>query len=351
MCGICGIVGSEEKEVLRKMSDTIVHRGPDDHGFYIDESISLANRRLSIIDLSTGHQPIHNEDETIWITFNGEVFNFSELKTNLEKKGHKFYTHTDTETIVHLYEEYGDRCAEKLRGMFVFAIWDAKNKKALLVRDRLGIKPLYYTLVNGKLIFGSEMKAILTYPEVQRKINETSLYHFLNIGYFPDPETIFLGIKQLLPGHFLIFQNSKIKIKKYWDIEVKTAIKSEEYFAKKLLEILEESVKLRLISDVPLGLYLSGGIDSSATLVIMKKYSDSSVKTFTIGFGAENDEINDAKFVADYFDTEHTEIIEDGRKILEAFPKIIWHFDEPTRITTPLYFLSLKRWSRPGNSS
>jgi len=341
MCGICGIVGAEEKEVLRKMSDTIEHRGPDDHGYFFDNSVSIANRRLSIIDLSTGKQPIHNEDETIWITYNGEVFNFAELKKDLEKKGHRFYTHTDTETIVHLYEEYGDRCAEKLRGMFAFAIWDAKNKKTLLVRDRLGIKPLYYTLVNDKLIFGSEMKTILVHPDVKRIINQNSLYHFINIGFFPDPETIFSGIKQLLPGHVLMFQNGKIKIKKYWDIQVKTALRSEEYFAKKLLEILEESVKLRLISDVPLGLYLSGGIDSTTTLAIMKKYSDSAVKTFTIGFGDNSDELKDARFVAEHFDSDHTEVVEDGKNILKAFPQIIWHFDEPTRITTPLYFLSI----------
>lgn len=341
MCGICGIVGEENKEILKKMADTISHRGPDDHGYYFDANISLANRRLSIIDLPTGKQPIHNEDETVWITYNGEVFNFVELKKDLEKKNHRFYTHSDTETIVHLYEEYGDRCAEKLRGMFAFAIWDSKNKKTLLVRDRLGIKPLYYTMINGKLIFGSEMKTILSYPEVKRIINDDSLYHFLNIGFFPDPETIFSGIKQLLPGHLLIFQNGKIKIRKYWDVEIKITMKSEEYFTKKLLEILEESVKLRLISDVPLGLYLSGGIDSSTILAIMKKYSVADVKTFTIGFGAESDELKDAKFVADYFGSDHTEVVEDGNKILKAFPKIIWYFDEPTRITTPLYFLSL----------
>jgi asparagine synthase (glutamine-hydrolysing) len=340
MCGICGIVGAEEKEVLRKMSETIVHRGPDDHGFYFDESVSLANRRLSIIDLSTGKQPIHNEDETIWITYNGEVFNFMELKLDLEKKGHRFYTNTDTETIVHLYEEYGDRCAEKLRGMFAFAIWDSKNKKIILVRDRMGIKPLYYTLVSGKLIFGSEMKTILTHPEVRRKINENSLYYFLRIGFFPDPETIFSGIYQLLPGHILSFQNGKIRIRKYWDVQIRVSLKSEQYFAKKLLEILEESVKLRLISDVPLGLYLSGGIDSTTMLAVMKKYSDSAVKTFTIGFGSESDELKDARFVADYFGSDHTEIIEEGKNILKAFPRIIWHFDEPTRITTPLFFLS-----------
>lgn len=340
MCGICGIVGADEKEILKKMSETIIHRGPDDYGYYSDTSVSLANRRLSIIDLSTGKQPIHNEDETIWITYNGEIFNFVELKKDLEKKGHKFYTNTDTETIVHLYEEYGERCAEKLRGMFAFAIWDSKKKKIVLVRDRLGIKPLYYTLLNGKLIFGSEIKTILTYPEVKRKINEDAIYHFLSIGFFLDPETIFHGINQLLPGHILTFQNGKISFKKYWDINVKIEIRSEEYFKKKLLEIMEDSVRLRMISDVPLGLFLSGGVDSTATLALMKRYSDEPIKTFTIGFGKESDEIKDARTVSDYFGTDHTEVIHDGKNILEAFPKIIWHFDEPMRITTPIYFLS-----------
>jgi asparagine synthase (glutamine-hydrolysing) len=340
MCGICGVVGLEDRGLLKKMTDILTHRGPDDFGFFSDGNIMLGNRRLSIIDLKTGHQPIHNEDETVWVVLNGEIYNYQQLKTELESLGHRFYTQTDTETLAHLYEQFGDDFVEKLRGMFAFAIWDIKKKKLLLVRDRLGIKPLYYATFGKIFFFSSEMKSILLYEEFKRKTNYNSLYHFMNIGFFPDPESIFTGIKQLLPSHMLVYRDKKFKTKKYWNVNISEERNTEEYFSKKLLQLLEEAVRIRMISDVPLGLYISGGVDSTSMLALMKKFSDRPIKTFSIGFGFESDEIGDAKSVAEHFATDHTEIIVDGSKILEAFPQIIWHFDEPTRITTPLYFLS-----------
>lgn len=329
LCGICGIVGISDKELIKKMCDVIEHRGPDDHGYFIDDDVCLGNRRLSIIDIAEGHQPIHNEDESIWITFNGEIYNFLELKKELEKKGHKFYTNCDTEAIVHCYEEYGDECPKKLRGMFGFAIWDKNKNKLFLARDRLGKKPLYYTFVEGKFIFGSEIKSILQYEDVKRKVNLRALHHFLTLQYVPGPDTMFEGIFKLPQGCVLTYQNGKVKISKYWDINMKIPNEgNEEYYSKAVLDLFKESVKIRLMSEVPLGVYLSGGIDSSAITGVMSSLIDEPVKTFTVGFGHPTDEFKYANIVADHFSTDHKEITVKARSV-EILPKVIWHFDEP----------------------
>ena len=329
MCGICGIVGISDKKLIKKMCDVIQHRGPNDHGYFIDDKVCLGNRRLSIIDIAEGHQPIHNEDESIWITFNGEIYNFLELKSELEGKSHRFYTNSDTEVIVHCYEGYGEECPKKLRGMFAFAIWDKKKKKLFLARDRLGKKPLYYTIVNENFIFGSEIKSILQYENVKRRVNPRALHHFLTLQYVPGPDTMFEGIFKLPQGCTLTYKNGKIKISKYWDINMKISEEGDEqYYSKMTLELFKESVKMRLMSEVPLGVYLSGGIDSSAIVGVMSGITKEPIKTFTVGFGLPSDEFEYAKIIADRFNTDHKELMVKPKSI-EILPDIIWHFDEP----------------------
>lgn len=327
MCGIVGIVGEENRDLIQKMCDVIKHRGPDDSGFYIDRDLSLGMRRLSIIDVSGGKQPVHNEDETVWVIYNGEIYNFLELKDDLGRRGHKFYTRCDTEIFVHAYEEYGELFVEKLRGMFAFALWDAKNKKLIIGRDRLGKKPLYYTMVNNVLIFGSEIKSILLYPGVKKAVNPNALHHFLTLQYVPGPETMFAGIQKLQPGNILIYQNGNMELKSYWGIRFENIETDEASCIKTTLELLKESVKIRLMSEVPLGVYLSGGLDSSSIVGLMSQFVDEPVKTFTVGFGQPDDEFNYAKIVAEKFNTEHKELMiqSDLDKIL---PDIVWHFDE-----------------------
>jgi len=342
MCGIAGMVGFSDRELLKKMCDTIKHRGPDDSGFFIDDSIGLGNRRLSIIDVAGGHQPIHNEDESVWIVFNGEIYNFQELRKGLEKKGHRFYTNTDTEVIVHAYEEFGNACVKKLRGMFAFAIWDAEDKKLLLARDRLGIKPLYYTLLGRKLMFASEIKSILQDERVKRKINKRALHYFLALRYVPGPDTMFQGIYKLQPGHSLTWKDGMINIKRYWKLRMKPSNKPERYYLKKLYEMLKESIRMRLMSEVPLGAYLSGGIDSTSVVALMSELMDEPVKTFSVGFGEERiDELPYSRLVADYFNTDHHEFIVEPTK-LELLPKVVWYFDEPVAdpAAIPVYLLS-----------
>lgn len=329
MCGICGLVGLEDGQLLKRMCDVIEHRGPNDSGFYTNGKVSLGNRRLSIIDVKGGHQPIHNEDETIWVTFNGEIYNYGQLKQGLEKSGHKFYTNSDTEAIVHLYEKYGEKFVEKLRGMFAIAIWDDKKKRLVLTRDRLGKKPLYYSVVNGIFLFGSEIKSILQYEETPRKVDFKALDYFLTFRYVPGPLTMFQGIKKLQPGHTLIYENGKIRIQKYWDVAFSSEQENENYFSKKLLGLLRESVKIRLMSEVPLGAYLSGGTDSSSIVKIMSEFMEDPIKTFTVGFGDPRfDELKYAKMISEEFGTDHHEFIVNPNDV-NILPKVIWHFDEP----------------------
>src|SRR5580700_3200882 len=311
VCGIAGIVGRRGDVIdpadVRQMCQTIVHRGPDDEGIYAHGPAGLGMRRLSIIDLAGGKQPIHNEDRTVWVVFNGEIYNFPELRRELEGQGHEFHTHSDTEVIVHLYEEMGADCVKKLRGMFAIALYDTKQDTLLLARDRLGKKPLHYALHQGNLYFASEIKSILAVVPEIAEVNSQGLLEYLYYGYVPDPITAYRGIHKLPPGHLLEFEDGKIRIRQYWDLpEYNThAPKNEEECLEDLEQRLFEATKIRLISDVPLGAFLSGGIDSSTVVALMARASSGPVKTFSIGF--KKDDFNEAKWarmVAQKFGTD-----------------------------------------------
>lgn len=342
MCGICGYHGIDDKNLLRRMSRKIKHRGPDDSGYYFDKSIGLANRRLSIIDIRGGHQPMSNEEGTVWITYNGEIYNFSELKKDLEEKGHRFSTNTDTEVIVHSYEEYGEGCVNRFNGMFAFAIWDQRKNRLFIARDRLGIKPLYYASFGGVFLFASEIKSILEYKKV-REIDLESLNLFFSFRYAPWNRTMFLGINRLMPGHTLSYENGKILIKKYWDLKHHFDGRKESSLAqmtKTFSKLFLDSVEKRLMSDVPLGVFLSSGVDS-ANIVAQLNRLKQPIRTFSLGFNEKNDELRQARRVSEFFNTEHDEIIL-GPGAIEEFPKMVYHLDEPLADTTiiPVFYLS-----------
>lgn len=347
MCGICGVYNKfgqvVDSNLLMKMNNTLVHRGPDDQGYYLDENIGLGHRRLSIIDLNMGHQPILNEDGTKIIVFNGEIYNFGELKRELESKGYKFKTKTDTEVILYAYEAWSTDCLKQFRGMFAFAIWDKKNKILFLARDRLGIKPLYYFYDSFYMIFASELKAILQHPIVRKELNYEALSDYLSLGYVPFPKTIFKYIQKLPPGHFLIQDAQKIIIEKYWDINFYSGLKiSEEELCDQILENLEEAVKLRLISDVPIGAFLSGGIDSSIIVAIMSKMLREPVLTNSIGFTVQAfNELAYAKSTAKLFNTDHNEY-EVSPDAVDIVDRLSWYFDEPFADASaiPTYYVS-----------
>ena len=356
MCGICGKItlgpnGIDEK-VVRRMTQSLRHRGPDDEGIYLPESknqkskikIALGHRRLSIIDLSTAaHQPMANEDGTVWIVYNGEIYNFKDLRKQLQKKGHIFKSQSDTEVIVHLYEEAGLDCVKQLRGMFAFAIWDQRKERLFLARDRLGQKPLNYTIKDGQLIFASEIKAILEDPEIKREVNIGALHNYLSYQYVPAPETMFAEIKKLPPAHILVWEKGKIKIERYWDLSFANKLKMQESgYCERLLGLFTEAAKLRLMSDVPLGVFLSGGIDSSAVVAVISKFLNKTVKTFSIGFRESSfNELKYARIIARVFNTEHTEYIVEPRA-LEILPGLIEHFGEPFADSSAIatYYLS-----------
>lgn len=329
MCGIAGFYGFEDKVLLKRMCNVIRHRGPDDYGYFTDRNVCMGNRRLSIIDLKTGKQPIHNEEETLWIVYNGEAYNYRELKEDLESRGHRFYTNSDTEAIVHAYEEYGEDCVNRIRGMFAFAIWDSEKGKLFLARDRLGIKPLYYSKNGGKLFFGSEIKSILQ-NGMERKVDRNALGNYLTFGYIPAPDTMFEGIKKLPQGHTLTLKGGRMKISKYWDIKYNPVKGEENEMVSRLKSLLEESVRIRMMSEVPLGIFLSGGLDSSSVVAIMSRMTDK-VKTISASFetGGYFDESGYARAVSERFGTDHKEIVLKG-KCSKLLPKIIWHFDEPS---------------------
>ena len=356
MCGICGRINFNnqpiEKETIRRMCEVIRHRGPDSEGVYPDKlqipnckfQIGLGIRRLAIIDLQTGDQPIHNEDKSIWLVFNGEIYNFQSLRTELEKQGHKFYTQTDTEVIVHLYEQYGTECLKYLRGMFAIALWDERHQQLFLARDRVGKKPLCYAHTSNYLIFASELKSIIENPEVKREIDHAAIDYYLTYQYIPAPLTIFKGIRKLPPASYLICDaRGKIEIKRYWEIDYRTKLNlSEEEYCQRIMGLLEESTRLRLISDVPLGALLSGGIDSSAVVGLMARHSNRPVKTFSIGFEEEDySELPYAKIVAQHFQTEHHEFIVKPDTI-EILPKLVWHYNEPYADSSmlPTYYVA-----------
>lgn len=334
MCGICGIVSTHpdervDEQLLRQMCRTLHHRGPDDEGYYSADQAGLGMRRLSIIDLATGHQPIANEDGTIWIVFNGEIYNYQALRAQLEQQGHTFRTNTDTETIVHAYEEYGDRCVDHLNGMFGFAIWDTRKRRLLLARDRVGIKPLYYWLGPDQLVFGSELKSVIACPGTPRQIDPVALNHFLTLEYIPAPWTIFQGIYKLPAGHILVLEDGQCTTAAYWDIPLQAVPQTEAECAEALTELLEDAVRLQLVSDVPVGAFLSGGLDSSTIVSLMRKRSSEPIQTFSIGFeDSTYNELPYARAVAQQFGTNHYEelITPD---IVTLTEQLVRHLDEP----------------------
>ncbi len=331
MCGICGF-NWEDKKTLKEMTDTIVHRGPNQYDYYTDSLVSLGHRRLSIIDLSEkGKQPLCNEKGDVWIVFGGEIYNFKEIKKDLESKGHVFKSDTDTEVIVHGYEEYGIDCIKFFNGMFAFAIWDSRNKKIVLARDRLGVKPLYYYFDNAsnKFIFASEIKSIISNPVVKREFNISAFNQLINYGYIINGETLIKNVRELLPGHYMVYDFKDLQIKKYWELKNNIQPFSEQYFVEKLRKMLKESVRKRLVADVPLGASLSGGIDSGSVVAFMSQIADKPVQTFTVGFNDESDEFKEARQIADFCKTNHHEKIVNFSEISKNFPKILWHMEVP----------------------
>ena len=338
MCGIAGKVGFGRETVVssalvRRMMDAIRHRGPDDDGIYVEPQAVLGHRRLSIIDLSSGKQPISNEDGTIWIVYNGEVYNFPELRNQLLAKGHLFKTHTDTEVIVHLYEEFGDECVKHLRGMFAFALWDARKKRLLLARDRVGIKPLYYAETNDSLLFASEIKALLVDSELPREVDPQAIDTFLTFNYLPGSNTLLRGVRKLEPGHYLVLERGKIKIERYWDLQFPAEKRTGNFdsAAEELNELLRRTVRDHMISDVPVGILLSGGVDSTALLSFMVRETNEDINSFTIGFSGEQfaDERYYAKLAAKKFGSQHHEATITASDFQEFLPKYVWHMEEP----------------------
>jgi asparagine synthase (glutamine-hydrolysing) len=335
LCGIAGILSLDGKPVrreeLRWMCDAIAHRGPDDEGYYCRPDIGLGMRRLSIIDLSTGHQPVCNEDGSVWVVFNGEIYNFRDLRGELEQRGHRFCTATDTETIVHCYEEYGLRCLEKMRGMFTFALWDERRKQLLLARDRLGIKPLYYAEIGGRLLFASELKSLLQLPEVERDLNWHAVGHLLSFLHTPSTESIIQNVRKLEPATILVGSPGRPgRTEQYWNLEFRPERgKKEDYFVEGVRGLLEESVRSHLVSDVPLGAFLSGGIDSSSVVATAARATTTPLKTFSIGFPEE--EFNETQFarqVSREFGTDHVELVLEP-DVIGVIEDIAWHLDEP----------------------
>jgi asparagine synthase (glutamine-hydrolysing) len=335
MCGIAGIFGLAGAAVahqeIKAMCDVLVHRGPDDAGYYVQSNFGFGMRRLSIVDLRTGHQPLSNEDGTIQVILNGEIYNFRELRKELQAQGHCFRTETDTEVIVHLYEQYGDECVHRLRGMFAFAVWDEPQRRLLLARDRIGIKPLFYGEIGGRLMFASELKALLQLPEVDRTLNWDSVSHLFSTLCTPASESIIAGIHKLEPGHTLtVKEGNSPQIRRYWDVKFEADYsQSEEDCVVRLRELLQESVRIRMNCDVPFGAFLSGGVDSSAVVAMMAQQSSSPIKTFSIGF--EEEKYNEAPYarqVAELFGTDHHELIL-RPDILGIIDDLVWHLDEP----------------------
>ncbi|HTW78145.1 MAG TPA: asparagine synthase (glutamine-hydrolyzing) [Terracidiphilus sp.] len=338
MCGICGKYlfdreASVPAPLVRNMADAIRHRGPDDEGFYVSGQVGLGFRRLSIIDLSGGHQPLSNEDGTVWIVFNGEIYNYQDLRAELLQKGHTFRTKSDTEVIVHLYEEYGRDCVERLRGMFAFAIWDERERTLLLARDRVGIKPLYYFLHRDFIAFGSELKAILADPAVPREVAPEMIDRFLTYYYMPGNQTLLRNLFKLEPGHTLVARNGTCEVRPYWDLAfVDSQVRqSERAWEEQLVALLDETVQLHMISDVPVGFLLSGGLDSTAMLSFAARKTEKPISTFTIGFSGEGvvDERPYARLAAERFGARHHELSISPDDFAKFLPSYVWYMEEP----------------------
>lgn len=349
MCGICGKLNFDRAQavspaLVKAMADTIEHRGPDDEGYYFSGPVGFGFRRLSIIDLSLGHQPLSNEDGTVWIIFNGEIYNYQELRQILEGKGHVFKTKTDTEVIVHLYEEFGERCVEHLRGMFGFAIWDDRQQQLFLARDRVGIKPLYYALTDRSLVFGSEIKAILADPDVKREIRPEIIGRFLSFLYVPGNDTLFQNIHKLDPGCSMLVKNGRTQIRQYWDLQFSERKQSVKQAEEELLRIMDECVQMHMISDVPVGFLLSGGVDSTAMLGTAVGKTDKPLSSFTLGFDAPDivDERPYATLAAKRYGSQHYEMTITAKDFADFLPKYSWHMEEPVCEPTAiaLYYVS-----------
>jgi asparagine synthase (glutamine-hydrolysing) len=347
MCGICGIFQTEEgiavqRATVKAMADTIRHRGPDDEGFYTCGGIGLGHRRLSIIDLKGGHQPLSNEDESIWIAFNGEIYNFEELNRRYLSSGHTFRTRSDTETIVHLYEELGEACFAELRGMFAIALWDGRRKRLLLARDRLGKKPLYYSWDGRRLVFASEIKALWKAGGLSREMDMEAFSDYFSYQYVPAPKTIYRSVRKLRPAHYLVVDRSGLREVPYWDLEFHPAQEhSERAWCETFLDAYRTAVKSRLVSDVPLGAFLSGGVDSSSVVALMNELQRP-VTTCSIGFAEEKyDEANDARKFANDLGANHFEEIVRPQAVA-LLPKLAWHYDEPFADSSavPTYYVS-----------
>ena len=347
MCGIAGFINTERsrddaEQLIDRMCQIIRHRGPDDQGTWVGEGVALGMRRLSIIDLAGGHQPIFNEDQSILIVFNGEIYNYRELQKELEERGHRFATNSDTETIVHAYEEYGDDCVNHLRGMFTFAIWDRKRQRLLAARDRFGKKPLNYYWDGQRLIFGSEIKSILE-AGIPREINPIALDEYLVYRYVPTPNTLFKDVWKLPAAHILIYENGQISTKRYWELSFAPTCQDDEATAiERTRALLTEAVQVRLMSEVPLGAFLSGGIDSSIMVGLMSSMMSQPVKTFSIGFEEnEYSELPYARQVAQYFGTDHHEFLV-RPDLISVLPQLVWDYDEPFADSSmlPTYYVS-----------
>jgi asparagine synthase (glutamine-hydrolysing) len=351
MCGIAGVMkfgenARAEAATVRQMCAAMTHRGPDDEGVYTDGRVGIGMRRLSIIDVAGGHQPISNETGTIWIVFNGEIYNHAELRQTLEPRGHRYRTNSDTETIVHLYEEYGRDCVHHLRGMFAFAIWDREKETLFIARDRLGIKPLYYRLTPESLLFGSEIKVILAHGGVRPEFNSSGLPEYLAFGYLSGTETFYNGIRKLMPGERMeVNSNGQTEIQQYWDLDTSTSgpVRDEAYYVQAYREMLEQAVSSHLMSDVPLGVFLSGGVDSSAVAALMTKIRKSPIETFSVGYTEQSySELPYARIVAQHLNSVHHEVMVSESEFFDALPQLIWHEDEPVvwPSSVSLYFVA-----------
>jgi asparagine synthase (glutamine-hydrolysing) len=351
MCGIAGVVESNrearvDESILRRMCAAMVHRGPDDEGVYTQGRVGLGMRRLSIIDVAAGHQPISNEDGTIWIVFNGEIYNHAVLREQLIARGHRYTTHCDTETIVHLYEEYGRDCVQHLRGMFAFAIWDTRKRSLFIARDRLGIKPLYYRVTPESFLFGSEIKVILAHPGVRAEFYRAGLPEYLAFGYLSGEETFYEGIRKLMPGHTLeLDESGAVRIEPYWDLRPSedAADHPESYYVQTYRDMLEQAVSSHLMSDVPLGVFLSGGVDSSAVAALMTKIRKEPVETFSVGYAEHAySELPYARTVAKHINSLHHEVLVSRDDFFSSLPHLIWHEDEPVAwpSSVALYFVA-----------
>lgn len=348
MCGITGWVSHQDpprRDLLDRMCNAQTHRGPDDRGVYLDGPVGLAMRRLSILDVSSGHQPIHNEDQSLWIVFNGEIYNYQELRAELEAKGHKFYTNTDTETILHLYEDIGEKTPQKLRGMFAFAIWDRNRHTLYVARDRFGIKPFFYYWDGVTFLFASEIKSLLLHERVQRTLDLQAMNSFFTFGYFPHTQTPFQCIQKILPGHAGILKDKEFKTFPYWELhETPHAYGDEREYVDAFFDVFNDAVKRHMLSEVPLGAFLSGGVDSSLVVAAMSRVSNRPIETFSIGYegaGAAFDERVHARAVATHCHTNHHELVV-APNVMECLPHIIKHYDEPVGDSSaiPNYYLS-----------